>query len=253
MNTSSVVLCAGIAGAVVSSASASPIDLAFDGFGMHRTISVHRAPQVSGALPDHAFEVAAGQNMWQVVDGGERFQSGTQVSMFTTALSGMNAGGSVRLGSLSTSTHLNPMHSAARAALLQNLYSAAHSQSAVSNAHAAAFQVAIWEIVHESSFSAGASSFAGSGLDVLHTPVEGGFWINTGRYGSRDPVALLANQWLESAWNGWKMGSAGTSLNVVTGEGFPEQLMMIMIPLPSAGGLAMVGLLGLGTYRRRRA
>jgi hypothetical protein len=237
--------------AVAAPASASHVDMTFLGSGKHSTVTVWHTGFVSAANPTGTARVAAGQNLWSISPGGSLGGGASERQLFSYEL-GAPVSGTAFV--LSIHEVVDPGPSSGRAEILRNLYSTAFQRSMLSDAHAAAFQVAIWEVVHEGAFNSASTTFNGSGLDAANGNVElGGFAIGNGRTGTRDPIASLANEWLSEAWHRWFNGESGQILSVTNGGIGAGQIMdSPVIPLPSASALALAGLLGLGATRRRR-
>ena len=113
--------------------------------------------------------------------------------------------------------------------------SAATTSGAGSGNNAAAFQLAIWEILYERNTPsynlASGSFFSNAALSAPHTIAQG--WLNQ--------VNNPSN-------------SANTySLNVYTSQGFQDQITFQNVPEPTTLGLLGIGLIGIGWARRRAA
>lgn len=113
--------------------------------------------------------------------------------------------------------------------------SAATTPGAGSGNNAAAFQLAIWEILYERNTPsynlASGSFFSNAALSAPHTIAQG--WLNQ--------VNNPSN-------------SANTySLNVYTSQGFQDQITFQNVPEPTTLGLLGIGLIGIGWARRRAA
>ena len=100
--------------------------------------------------------------------------------------------------------------------------------------NAAAFQLAIWEILYEhntSTYNLGTGSFySNSTASAPHTIAQG--WLNQ----INDP---------NNSANGY-------SLNVYTSTGLQDQVTFKSVPEPATLGLLGLGLIGIGLVRRRR-
>lgn len=113
--------------------------------------------------------------------------------------------------------------------------STATTPGAGSGNNAAAFQLAIWEILYERNTPsynlASGSFFSNAALSAPHTIAQG--WLNQ--------VNNPSN-------------SANTySLNVYTSQGFQDQITFQNVPEPTTLGLLGIGLIGIGWARRRAA
>ena len=113
--------------------------------------------------------------------------------------------------------------------------SAATTPGAGSGNNAAAFQLAIWEILYERNTPsynlASGSFFSNAALSAPHTIAQG---------------------WLNQVNN--PNNSANTySLNVYTSQGFQDQVTFQNVPEPTTLGLLGIGLIGIGWARRRAA
>jgi hypothetical protein len=239
-------------GALAGPAVAGTITLSFQGMGQHQDLVVSQGQHVSASNPHGAVRMLAGENQWQVTVASATgpLQTGSSVRLFALDATSSRGSGVAVIRPLHEAAEFSLADAEARASLLRNLYGLAHHEAGQSSRHAAAFQAAIWEIVHEGGFNAAGPTFAASGLDAAGgAPGQGGFAINTHVGGRRDPVSSLANQWLLASWESWRAGQAGASLAVASGPGMQTQLLVI--PLPSAGALAIIGLFGVLGVRRR--
>jgi hypothetical protein len=249
-STRCVLAALGTIGGLAAPSFASQLELTLVGSGLHQNVVAWHGTFASAANPEGKVRLAAGQHIWDVGVGSA---APVREHLFSV-LFVPPAGGVAGLQSLTQAMAADLDKGVARALLIQNLYASARGQANLSETHAAAFQVAIWEMAHEAAFDPVAGTFNLSGLDAANGDVgSGGFAVGNGRTGTRDPIASLANQWLSDAWERWNLGQGGVPLSLTEGpEGGGQLLDNPMIPLPSAGALALVGMLGIGGYRRRR-
>ena len=125
-----------------------------------------------------------------------------------------------------------------RAGLVQNLYDQYFSVALDSSVNAAAFQLAIWEIVYEEGLAEGDNST----LNVS----DGDFTISNNNAGnqSQTQAITLANTWLST------LSSVGvTTLVALTNDTYQDQILLI--PLPAPVLMAGLGLLAVPLIRRR--
>jgi hypothetical protein len=240
-----------LAGAVlVSPALAGPLDMTFMGDGMHAQVTVWHSGFVSAANPAGSTRITAGEKVWTIVPAGTSVGSASEHRLFSV---GFNVPSSGTATLRAIADLLDGGGGFGKAGMLENLYTVAAHQSSLSDLHAAAFQVAIWEIVYERAFDSAATTFNQSGLDAANGIVElGGFAVGSGPTGARDPVASKANQWLVAAWSRWFDGHAGKPLSVTDDPGGGGGQILESIPLPTASAMALVGLACIGAHRRRR-
>lgn len=240
-----LIAAAGASLAFSSIAEASSVDLQFQGSGLRTNMTIN----YSGVHGLVSQAVAAGQLRYEVT-GVSGFMSkhlsvGEQIRVFCTDIFEMATSGTAAIvGVADVPVVYNQSNTAMgeqRAKLVRVLYGLRHSDSTLSNRRAAAFQVALWEIVHEDNFNAVAGDFTDTNLSV-----DDGSFVVTGN----SSVRALAQSWVEEAWAAWQSGDTGASMVAGAATGFQD--VLFMIPLPGPGAMAMAGLLGLGAVRRRR-
>ncbi|MEQ8318129.1 MAG: hypothetical protein RIE77_05960 [Phycisphaerales bacterium] len=130
----------------------------------------------------------------------------------------------------------DPAMGVEKAKAIGRLYTAAGGdQFGSDNDFAAAFQLAVWEVI---------ADFGGDNdLDIS----DGDFRVTSS-----------INAGTQSVLNGLLAAAADDSvfsfsgLGALTNEGFQDQLYSVAIPLPGAMGLAAAGLAGVGFVTRRR-
>lgn len=113
---------------------------------------------------------------------------------------------------------------------LRRLWASYFHLAALSNTNAAAFQVAVWEIVYETA--------AQYDVNTANTGTRGAFYIT-----NQSAVRTLANSWLSN------LGQAEANLAALSHPTFQDQL--VLIPTPPAL-LAGLGLLGVGVANKLR-
>ncbi|MFI4916426.1 MAG: hypothetical protein ACIAS6_07970 [Phycisphaerales bacterium JB060] len=223
--------------AAAGAATADSVDLTYTGPGTGRSFSV----QANGT----ATNVFAGQLTFVVANGSG--STGTQLngSLLTyciDVLEGVGAGqNTYDLAALEdapvTAGGVAPAMGIDKARAIGRLYTAAGGdQFGSSNDFAAAFQLAVWEVI---------ADFGG----------DSGLSVDTGDF----QVTSSINTGTQSVLNGLLAAAADDSvfsfsgLGALTNEGFQDQLYSVAVPLPGAAGLAAIGLAGVIVSRRRRA
>lgn len=243
-------------GLLAASAQAGNIGLSFNGMGAHQNVTIN---YTAGDAPSGQFfqggntqhSVRAGQLNYTVTAvgsaAGQYFSVGQQLTLFCVDIFQGASSGNVSFGGLDQAPEpATPSGSmgADRAGLISVLYELRHSDAlSGSNQQAAAFQLAIWEIVHETTADLSAGTFAGSNLDV--SDGEGTFFAS-----SQAATQTLANDWLEEAWVAWSTGThQGFKMASAFGDNFQD--VALVIPLPAPVWMAGIGLLGVFVLRRR--
>lgn len=130
--------------------------------------------------------------------------------------------------------------SGAQAGLLQGLYSSSYASATDLNSQAA-FQLAIWEIVSETSGT----------LNV--SPSSGSFFVLPGEGASRDAttgIEALANGYLAAAQS--YAGPAQYTLTKLTNSTYQDLLVATAVPEPQTWALLLAGLGTVGLLSRRR-
>ncbi|MFK7960978.1 MAG: hypothetical protein AB8G96_10680 [Phycisphaerales bacterium] len=104
---------------------------------------------------------------------------------------------------------------------------------------AAAFQIALWEVVYEGPGDDG-------GIGTLD--LDGGaFTVGGSGDGDREDAIDLANQWLATLVDN---GISDDMLGMGSAT-FQDQLTLLVVPIPGALALGLIGMGGVATMRRR--
>ena len=235
----------GIAVLVLNGTSMA-IDMTFDniqGQGVHYDYSGTRGSAISG-------NTTAGRFNWTVTSGetinGVTFNAGDHFTTFCTELTQFISTGdeftysSVAVSSMPTVGQLGAPMGSFRAGLIQELFND-HYATAVNGTltEAAAFQVAVWEIVYEDRLDD-----AESGLTTIAIAADAG--ANTFVISSNYDAVQQANLWLDMLTGNY---SEDSSLIGFGSESAQDQLLLV--PLPAPLWLAGVGLAGVVFGRRK--
>lgn len=220
--------------AMAGVAAADTVDLNYTGPGAGRSFNI-----VANGTSTSVF---AGQLTFTVANGsgstGVRL-NGALLTYCIDVLEGVGPGQQTYgLADLAdapvTAGGVAPAMGADKAAAIARMYTyAAGQQFGSSNDFAAAFQLAVWEVI---------ADFEGT-LDVD----SGDFQVTSIMNGGT--TAFLTN--LLDAANDTGLDEY-RGLGALTNEGFQDQLYSVVVPLPGAAGLAAVGLAGVGVVTRRR-
>ncbi|MGD9693028.1 MAG: hypothetical protein AB7G17_09595 [Phycisphaerales bacterium] len=220
-----------------ATASAGTVNLDFQGSGLNQSVRIHDT-----SLGVSNLNVAAGQLKYKVLAGGTHpgFTVGSIIYTFCTDISQGAADGYLTIVSLDQAPAPGAAMGLDRAAMISLLYATKYADSQTTAAKAAAFQLAVWEIVNEATidFSQGTRGLAG--LDAS----SGDFRASTNA-----SAQTQANSYLDSAFTAFKDGLLG--MNVVAGVSPTIQDQLFIIPLPTGAGLACAGLLTVGARRKR--
>jgi len=224
--------------AAAGAAAADSVDLTYTGPGNGRSFSV----VANGTTTD----VFAGQLNFSVVNGSGSTGVRLNGSLLTYCIDvlepigpGLNTYDLADLEDAPvTAGSISPAMGAEKAAAIARLYTAAGgNQFTADNDFAAAFQLAVWEVIAD-------FSTTGTTLDINAGDFEVTSTINLG-------TQSVLNGLLAAAADDSVAAFAG--LGALTNEGFQDQLYAVAVPLPGAAGLAAVGLAGVVVTRRRRA
>lgn len=218
--------------------AADSVDLQYLGSGNGRSVSI-----VANGTSKSVF---AGQLKFSVVNGsgstGIRL-NGPLMTYCIDVLEQVSGGlNTYDLAALEdapvTAGSISPAMGPEKAAAIARLYTAAGgNQFTTDNDFAAAFQLAVWEVISD-------FGTTGATLGIY----DGNFEITSGLNSGTESVltALLAAAADDSV-------GLFAGLGALTNEGFQDQLYSVAVPLPGAAGLAAVGLAGVVVARRRRA
>lgn len=148
--------------------------------------------------------------------------------------------------SLGMKTYTVGSFSEPQAAALQGLFSS--SYSGLSNAYQqAAFQVAVWEITHET--TGGSFNVSANNGDFFFAGLS-----NIAAAGAADLNANFTNQvnsYLAAASD--YQGPARYQLTRLDNKGFQDLVVATAVPEPSSYAMLLCGLLGMGLIVRRRS
>lgn len=224
--------------AAAGAAAADSVDLTYTGSGNGRSFSV----EINGV----ATNVFAGQLNFAVVNGSGSTGvqlNGPLMTYCIDVLEPVGAGqNTYDLAALEdapvTAGGIAPAMGVEKAAAIARLYTAAGGdQFASDNNFAAAFQLAVWEIISD-------FGTTGATLDINNGDFEVTSSINSGTQSVL--TGLLAAAADDSV-------ATFAGLGALTNSGMQDQLYAVAVPLPGAAGLAAVGLAGMVVTRRRRA
>ncbi len=118
-----------------------------------------------------------------------------------------------------------------KADMLAKLWAAHFDQALLSNANAAAFQVAVWEIVYDGN------------LDLF----DGGFQARYTNLGSAPVFVQTAQSWLDGLGNLTEMAA----LRVMSNGSRQDQLVMVPLPAAAWAGLSLIGAVAMRRKLRR--
>ncbi|GIW74689.1 MAG: hypothetical protein KatS3mg103_1211 [Phycisphaerales bacterium] len=215
-------------------ALADSVDLTFTGVGAGRSFSV-----VANGTATNAF---AGQLNFTMANGSGPaggLLGGSLTTYCIDVLESVASGQQTYdLAELQdapvTAGSITPAMGAAKATAIARMYTfAAGQQFGGSNDYAAAFQLAIWEVIGD----------LDNGLDIA----TGDFQVTSSINGG---TSSILGDLLAAAVDATI--APFTRLGALTNEGYQDQLYSVAVPLPSAASLAAVGLVGMGLASRRR-
>lgn len=220
-------------------ATANTLNLKFIGVGPRASVKV-----TDSSLGVSNKSINAGELRYQVLAGttAPGFSVGQIVSTFCMDLTQSAGTGALTLVPL----HNGPVPGAGmgldRAALLRNLYGTSYGQAFSSNNNAAAFQIAVWEIVNEANLDVSQGARGLAGIDLT----GGDFKVT-----NQSTIRALANSFLDSAFAAFKDGLHGFNLMAGVSPTRQDQIFIVSVPTPTAAGLGALGLVGISLRRRR--
>lgn len=181
----------------------------------------------------------AGFYSWEKTGGGGPFATGTKFQTFCIELTEFfSTGNTYTVNVVDPLNAPNPglpvgQMTSAKASLLSELHGRFLGEVDTSK-EAAAFQVAVWEIVYDTGLKLG----AGQG----QVYIDNASHLNAGTYGA------LAQYWLN------QLNGTGPQpdLLALSKAGFQDQIIVNPVPAPPALVLAGIGFLGLLGWRSRR-
>jgi hypothetical protein len=234
MNLRRIALTVAAAGAMMTAAQAGTVDVEFTGTGLGRSVRTH--------LDGHTQNVFAGQLRHAFSDGteqcseldGEYLTFCTELVQYVTPYESP-----YECLPLEAAPPTHAM-GAVRAQALRDLYVFADGdQFATAGTSdnedlAAAFQIAVWEIVYDYDGTASSLDVTEGNLRVTRT--------------DGNPLTPGVSGYLDSFFGGVGTGAALPELFAVTHDQYQDQLVMIPLPLPLAMGA--VGLAAV-VWRRR--
>lgn len=236
---------ASIAAASVAS-SASAVDLAFNNlYGVTGFAVNLEGGDISGTL-------AAGRLTYTVTgDTDPYFSAGQQIFSFCSEIEQGATGAAVPYDFYGVNeaegieaiptpgTVVGPM-GLAKAGLVSDLFTKYFANGTNgSETEAAAFQIALWEVIYE-----GPGDDGGIGTLDLEA---GAFTVGGSGDSDREDAIALANSWLATLEdNGISEFMLGMGSDM-----FQDQLTLLVVPIPGALALGLVGLGGAATMRRR--
>ncbi len=224
--------------ALAGAAAADSVDLQYTGPGNGHSISV-----VANGTSTSVF---AGQLTFAVVNGSGStgvLLNGSLMTYCIDVLEGVGPGlNTYDLAALEdapvTAGGIAPAMGAEKAAAIARLYTAAGGdQFGTDNDFAAAFQLAVWEVIAD-------FGTTGATLDIADGNFEVTGSLNAGTQSVLGGLLAAAADDSVAKFGG---------LGALTNSGFQDQLYSVVVPLPGAAGLAAVGLAGVAFTRRRRA
>jgi hypothetical protein len=238
-------------GGLAASANAGQWNLTYDGYGSSLVTNIsYNASASWDAAPAGSFNA--------IRVGSHLFSTGnlSYETFCVQIFEGLTVGDTICFDEVAVSQVPDaspapgPM-GALKATLVQDLYWRFYDyttdesvDAATADTRYAAFQIALYEVTHESidaSDAAGALAQLGLGQGAFQAAER------TTTPGSADAISLAAQMLAELGTDGFHF--FGSGLKGLTNPTFQDQL--VIVPVPAAVGLAAAGLLGLGAVRRR--
>ena len=220
--------------AVAGVASADSVNLQYTGPGAGQSFNVSVNGNASAAFAgQYNFIASGGTGAGAALSGALRTFC---IDVLEPVAGGQQPYDLAELSDAPVTASGDPAMGAAKAAAIARMYTFAGGQQFGSSSdYAAAFQLAIWEVIAD--------------LDTSLNIASGDFEVTDAI--SASTASILGD--LLAAATDTSISQFG-GLGALTNEGLQDQIYAVAIPLPGAAGLAAVGLAGVGlTVRRRRA
>ncbi len=226
-------------GIVVGAASANTLNLQFTGVGLRESVTVSDT-----SLSISNMNVYAGELQFKTLSGttAPGYTIGQSLSTFCMDLSQNVSNGVLTLVGLETGPVPGPQMGADRASLLRNLYATSYASAFASSTNAAAFQIAVWEIINEANVDVSQGARGLANIDVS----AGDFRVT-----NNATARAQANSFLDLAFLAFKDGLTGFNLMAGVSPTSQDQIFITSVPMPTAAGLGFAGLAGMGLRRRR--
>lgn len=240
-------LAGGVALVAASSAlAADTMTLDFTGVGAGKNVNF--------SYDGSAQQVFAGQLKWKVLaDTSGNYSVGDTIRTFCIDIFQHAGDGTFELGNVADSPKPGGGMGAAKAAMIEHLYSKYYwlvNDSSATNNNAAAFQVAVWEIVNEDINVNSLSIANGAGKFFVKNS-------GSNSWGNSDAARLTAQGWLQDVWSAFGNNTLmefNGFFRALASNGGQDQIIanLVLVPVPAPVMLGAAGLLGLAVLRKRR-